>query len=627
MKILYLVNKNTYINKLSRVRFHAIESLSKIPNITVSIWGKGWIRYDETKSVQENIDLLGEHFDFVIVYKPGELNNFEEINLPSSIRYNEMWDISHTLNEINMSKSNLIICHHENDLVKYQTELAKQLTHWTRMIYIPHCAKKEIFYDRKCTKSIDILLCGSVGRHYPLRQRLRTILQKFPSKYICQEYTHPGYILKEAYTDFYLNDFAEKISQTKICISCTSKYKYRLGKMVEIPMCNSVLACDIPDQEPGIYNDSMMITINQSMNDNEITSKLIEYLEDPIKLEKVRNGGYNWASKYTQTYYANELLKNIQYHLNTKPKIFVIGDELKNLQIKWICDVFKEEFIEYSELEITDKIEYADIIWLMAPWTMRKFNYKHFENKFVITTIHHIDWDKYEKNYYERIEKITNKYHVICPLVFNELKKITSKPIIVANFWINELNYFHIEDKYSLRTNYSIPIDAYVIGSFQKDTEGADNMTPKLSKGPDIFLKIIEDMNKTRKNIFVILTGWRRSYVMSGLDKLGIQYIFFELVETKIINELYNCLDLYIVSSRVEGGPRSIIECGLAKVPIISTKVGISELILNNSSIYSWELMNWDKAQIDVIFAYTKSSEYSIKNYMNKFVKKVFELK
>ena len=36
------------------------------------------------------------------------------------------------------------------------------------------------------------------------------------------------------------------------------------------------------------------------------------------------------------------------------------------------------------------------------------------------------------------------------------------------------------------------------------------------------------------------------------------------------MNKLYNILDLYIVSSRFEGGPQSIMECAVTKTPIIS---------------------------------------------------------
>ena len=45
------------------------------------------------------------------------------------------------------------------------------------------------------------------------------------------------------------------------------------------------------------------------------------------------------------------------------------------------------------------------------------------------------------------------------------------------------------------------------------------------------------------------------------------------------LNELYNCLDLYIVSSRYEGGPQAIFECALTKTPIISTNVALHQVL------------------------------------------------
>ena len=43
------------------------------------------------------------------------------------------------------------------------------------------------------------------------------------------------------------------------------------------------------------------------------------------------------------------------------------------------------------------------------------------------------------------------------------------------------------------------------------------------------------------------------------------------------LNELYNCLDLYIVSSREEGGPKAIVESMASGVPIVSTNVGMAK--------------------------------------------------
>ena len=73
--------------------------------------------------------------------------------------------------------------------------------------------------------------------------------------------------------------------------------------------------------------------------------------------------------------------------------------------------------------------------------------------------------------------------------------------------------------------------------------------------------------------------------------QLGIKYYYFNMVSIKQLNELYNCLDLYVVSSRCEGGPRAIVECGLTKTPIISTNVGIAPELMHEESLFDSE--NW----------------------------------
>ena len=93
------------------------------------------------------------------------------------------------------------------------------------------------------------------------------------------------------------------------------------------------------------------------------------------------------------------------------------------------------------------------------------------------------------------------------------------------------------------------------------------------------------------KTIEVVLTGLRREYLINELEKIGVKYHYYNMISLQEINELYNCLDLYIVSSRYEGGPRSIVEAGLTKTPIISTRVGIAEEFLPKESLY--DVNNW----------------------------------
>ena len=89
------------------------------------------------------------------------------------------------------------------------------------------------------------------------------------------------------------------------------------------------------------------------------------------------------------------------------------------------------------------------------------------------------------------------------------------------------------------------------------------------------------------------------------------------------INELYNILNLYIVSSRVEGGPQAILECGITNTPIISTDVGVASEILSPKSIIDME--NYSDAKPDIDYAYKESQQFTIpegfKRYREMFRK------
>ena len=112
--------------------------------------------------------------------------------------------------------------------------------------------------------------------------------------------------------------------------------------------------------------------------------------------------------------------------------------------------------------------------------------------------------------------------------------------------------FYYISDKDRLRKKLGLDHDDFLIGSFQRDTEGKDHKSPKLIKGPDIFLNIVKDMYKNNKKIKVILSGTRREFIISELNKLNISYKYFKMASFNMLNELYNVLDLYLVTSRIE---------------------------------------------------------------------------
>ena len=295
---------------------------------------------------------------------------------------------------------------------------------------------------------------------------------------------------------------------------------------------------------------------------------------------------------------------------------------LSKLNEDWIVDRFRREWYEFNGQNSTKRISKAEIIWLIAPWMWKKIPIRYLTSKKVICTIHHIDENKFDDkekdNFYLR-DNFVDEYHTISLKTFNQLKKLTNKNINVIPFWVNQNIWFEIENKQKLFQELNLQKDKFYIGSFQRDTEGNDLTSPKLSKGPDKFLEVVEYYKKQNEKVEVILTGKRRQYVMKGLEEKGISYKYFEMISFETINKLYNCLDLYVVSSRVEGGPQSILECSITRTPIISTDVGIASEILSPSSIYSYQEIG--KAYPDIEYAYKNVQQYLLPKGLENFDK------
>lgn len=308
MNILYLCSKKTYLTKMSRVRFHGIAALSKIANVHYS--GIGWGDYNANLCVQENINNMKQNFDIVIVYKPLELKNFKDINLPKCIRYNEMYDINWTLREIKESGSQLVICHHLNDCEKYKKMNIPNI----KFVYVGHCAEKTIFKNYNLNKEYDILIAGCLGQHYPLRNKFLQLIPELSKKYKCHKHPHPGYDLRDAHTDRYLKEMAIAVNKARIVLTDTGLPRSRYGKYIEIPMCGTAAICgDLPDDTADDY--SYVIEVTNKMSLQEIQKNISYYLDNEDKrLEKVQTG-IEFSNNYTQEHYAERLLKEIKEFL------------------------------------------------------------------------------------------------------------------------------------------------------------------------------------------------------------------------------------------------------------------------------------------------------------------------
>jgi len=300
---------------------------------------------------------------------------------------------------------------------------------------------------------------------------------------------------------------------------------------------------------------------------------------------------------------------------------------LSKINESWVVDRFKDEWLEYNDEISTKKIKDSDIIWIISPWLWKKIPKRYLKTKKVVCSIHHFeDKDFLKENlidFYDR-DKFVTHYHVISPKVKEQLENLTDKPVTYIPFWVNQNLWFNIEDKKFLRKKFGVAEDSFLVGSFQRDTEGSDLISPKLIKGPDRFIEIVKYYKAKDSNLKVILTGKRRQFIINELERLNIEYLYFEMANFETLNELYNLIDLYVVSSRIEGGPQAIVECGITKTPIISTDVGFASDILATESIFDMD--NFSDAKPNVNYAFQKSLEIQIPDGFNKFIKMFSEI-
>lgn len=183
---------------------------------------------------------------------------------------------------------------------------------------------------------------------------------------------------------------------------------------------------------------------------------------------------------------------------------------------------------------------------------------------------------------------------------YKEMKGLGIETTVIP--YLIDVNTFkplpeHDPELAALKSRLGLPSDSYLIGSFQRDTEGADLKSPKMVKGPDVFVEVLRILQRRGLRFHVVLAGPRRHWMIRTLTDLGLPFTYVgQVVETDdletnslpraTLNLLYDLLDLYVVASRSEGGPHAILEAAAARCKLISSPVGMAEDVLEPLCIF-----------------------------------------
>lgn len=124
-------------------------------------------------------------------------------------------------------------------------------------------------------------------------------------------------------------------------------------------------------------------------------------------------------------------------------------------------------------------------------------------------------------------------------------------------------------------------------------------MTPKWQKNPELIVQVTKHLPKDGFVLF--LAGPRRHYVVKRCQEEDLPFVYVgdlryiargeddypqNILDQRKMNLLYNLSDIYLVSSKSEGGPKAVLEAAFAKTLVLSTKVGLAPDMLHADMLY-----------------------------------------
>lgn len=166
------------------------------------------------------------------------------------------------------------------------------------------------------------------------------------------------------------------------------------------------------------------------------------------------------------------------------------------------------------------------------------------------------------------------RFHITSSL-YNEVLLncgVSSNRILHLPMGVDLRRFAQQADRAAYKTRLGIPHGKLCVGYFQRDGDAE----PKLVKGPDVFIDTIRQMWSQRDDLLILLTGPKRGYVRRCLEELGVPYHYAGFVPMKDMPAFYYASDLYLITSREEGGPAAVLECMATGTPLISTRVGMA---------------------------------------------------
>ncbi|MCH7802040.1 MAG: glycosyltransferase family 4 protein [Chloroflexi bacterium] len=226
-----------------------------------------------------------------------------------------------------------------------------------------------------------------------------------------------------------------------------------------------------------------------------------------------------------------------------------------------------------SPVDQTRKLRECDVVHWLEPDGYMRFGSLIRGTPQICTINHSLPGDGRRAEHYAGARVLT-----ISEMSRNELVSRGFPDPAVINTGIDE-SLFTPLDRNSCRRDLDIATDRLMIGFF-----GKESSNPSDRKGVQTLIESVSIL-APELPLAVMLSGEGWDDLTNRLESLGAQ-VFHRPVDTlDKMSLLYGAIDLYLCTSRIEGGPVPVLEAMACARPVVSTPVGhIPELIQDGAN-------------------------------------------
>jgi hypothetical protein len=322
VNVLFLVPKAVHDSKMARERFVWMRAVQEqvVPH-GVHWTGPGWPDWHDEADPVDNVKLYVAERKHDLEVQPHIVVSYQVDNLagcpvPVCLILQEAYNRPKTLKLLRDVDPKLVFFTYANEMLQYAEDLKDRFVQ-----HIPHSADDSIFKIYGQPKRIDVLIVGNMNQTiYPFRYRLARLAWRTLRKrgYRVSWLPHPGYTLPPKAGLVGL-DYAARLNEAKLVITCTSRYRYALSKLVEIPLCGALPVSDVPFERQAFFKQTML-HVEPWMLDREIQQAMEDLLDDDEALaQRVKIARDRVEARLTMKFWAERFIYQCRRFMGESP--------------------------------------------------------------------------------------------------------------------------------------------------------------------------------------------------------------------------------------------------------------------------------------------------------------------